>query len=1020
MVVTLIGMTRHLIVGICLSFVGCGVEPPELEQDVDAVTSPLVLVDTQGAARSSVEVGESVLVSLDKQAPSGSVRLVVRDAASGAEVLSEQLVVDKTGALPPTLLWPDIGLGHAKTPLFSFSSLDSARQALGGRSFAVELYAGKSLVGKAPLSISKDLLDARIYPSDAKGSPARGPTADTEVWITAKNLAPKTTVDVVLVREQAGWTKGDAIAAALDLDGNPLVRRVTLDGTGSLTTAFAKGGSLPVGRFQIVVLPANGIYADRPFDPSTDQVSDRLLATIQIRPGTLDPPSVRAIQIAGRTAAGVPGFAFTDSFEAGTGVSAALDPDALGTAAGRKLRYYVIPHRAASAWATSTSLSDVTGRVVEVVTRADSIGANRVLLWPDAAPGDYDVIADFGNAPDDPAAFVSDAHFDVTRDLIDGYGRVGFHVGPDPSLPGAFPVGSATFSGTPIVIPDPGVTITEPANASVRYPATTAGANAPISPARASYPLVVVMHGQGLPWNGYDYLIDQLASQGYVAAEIECDEVRGGIADPITDYARCLLGYLPQLSTAPGPFQGHLDLSRVALVGHSRGGDGVVLAESLNRSEHLGWNLRAIVSMAPTDQSGATLQTPFLCLYGSNDNDVGRANGFPYASHGGTAFGIYDRAQAEKALVFLRDANHDQFSTTPASDTAASLGSVVISAADQQNLARGYVTAFLQWQLDGRTEQREYFVGPLVVASASGVRVRRQHEPAAASMRLVDDFSGPSTTVNELGGAVGSLGFEQALVGVASDLDRSSPNTTRATLLRWTGPAFYSTALPAGARNVLPYAALSLRVGQTYGYVGSLFDQISGSTSTWSTQLDARVVSAPFRTALADNHVVSISPSAAVTVLIPGSQWQIDDGGGEHSWIVKRIHQGDATTPTQYDLLQFWRRGATRNHTTFDQTLRVRLIGGDGRYRDVDVGWNESLAYPDRPTLTPLAWDYDDRRTLAVMQTVRIPLSDFTLTAAGADPVDLTNVIGITLQLGQASGTTRSGELLVDDLAFVP
>ncbi len=84
-------------------------------------------------------------------------------------------------------------------------------------------------------------------------------------------------------------------------------------------------------------------------------------------------------------------------------------PDAIG----KKLRYYVIPHKTEAEWLADDSLSDVTGTVTEVIASPSCVNANAALVWSNpTVPGQYDLVVDFGNNSADP-----------TRSLLTGRSR---------------------------------------------------------------------------------------------------------------------------------------------------------------------------------------------------------------------------------------------------------------------------------------------------------------------------------------------------------------------------------------------------------------------------------------------------------------------------------------------------------------------------------------------------------------------------------------------------------------------
>ncbi|HEY6408413.1 MAG TPA: hypothetical protein VIY29_13175, partial [Ktedonobacteraceae bacterium] len=176
------------------------------------------------------------------------------------------------------------------------------------------------------------------------------------------------------------------------------------------------------------------------------------------------------------------------------------------------------------------------------------------------------------------------------------------------------------------------------------------------------------MHGNSnmqTSYLGYNYLLDHLASHGFIAMSIYAPP-----GTMIETRARAILKHLEimaQNNTNPGLFQGHLDLGQIGIMGHSRGGEAVVRAARINTSEALGWNLHAGISLAPTDFFHyGDPGLPLLVIYGSNDGDVaGWWAAPPSASF--TGFDIYDEAGKPRSFVFVYGATHDRFNSEWAS-----------------------------------------------------------------------------------------------------------------------------------------------------------------------------------------------------------------------------------------------------------------------------------------------------------------------------------------------------------------
>src|SRR5579864_450132 len=223
---------------------------------------------------------------------------------------------------------------------------------------------------------------------------------------------------------------------------------------------------------------------------------------------------------------------------------------------------------------------------------------------------------------------------------------------------------------------------------------------------RGPFPLAVFAHGNHGPLEnstpGYLYLCQLLASHGIIAATIDVNFLNGFNFGENDARAIVHLEHVKQFRTWDGtsghPLHGKVDLSRILIVGHSRGGEGVGHASFFNRlasikpdmfspvvpldgSVGLGpyrFGLTAAAAIAPTDRQYEPLTGPtvvpdrYFLIHGSRDGDVSTFEGY----------NTYNRAHAVdlanptvsdgklKALLWVYGANHNQFNTIWASETA--------------------------------------------------------------------------------------------------------------------------------------------------------------------------------------------------------------------------------------------------------------------------------------------------------------------------------------------------------------
>ncbi len=250
------------------------------------------------------------------------------------------------------------------------------------------------------------------------------------------------------------------------------------------------------------------------------------------------------------------------------------------------------------------------------------------------------------------------------------------------------------------------------------------------------FPLVLVVHGnhnmRDYSDPGYDYLGELLASRGYILASIDMNFVNGGIRQENDARGWLLLKHLEAWEAfnddPENPFFGKVDTSNLALMGHSRGGGAVGHAAAFNRLSHypddanvtfdFNFDIKAIIAIAPVD--GQYLPTDrfvpvenvnYMVFHGSHDGDVTSFHGLR----------LYNRVQFTddlphlKTAIFVYRANHGQWNSVwgphdngPRSGRTLDLRPL-LEPSEQQEFAKIYVSAFLEYSLRGNSEYLPIF-----------------------------------------------------------------------------------------------------------------------------------------------------------------------------------------------------------------------------------------------------------------------------------------------------------------------
>ncbi|HYR11396.1 MAG TPA: hypothetical protein VEQ60_26680, partial [Longimicrobium sp.] len=585
----------------------------------------------------------------------------------------------------------------------------------------------------------------------------------------------------------------------------------------------------------------------------------------------------------------------------------------------KRCALYVIQSKDAPTWNVDNSLAHLpvlggNPATLKHTLQPGCMNMNTVLVWPGALqPGQYDIVADFGNNTSDPMAFAADHQYDTPLDIIDGYFTAGFRVVEDPGTMSNFThVGSWSYMQSAVNVQDelnqyhtPGMFISGnpsvPRNANVFFPADVAGVTSPaqISAAQASYPVVVIIHGNGHSYTSYDWLLQHLARNGFIAASIHLNGGMGALGR-----ANMLFQHLPLLQAAFGVKM----QNNIGVMGHSRGGEAVIKAVRLNQQMALGYNLNAIISLAPTDQYGSEVlggawATPYFVLYGSRDGDIDGGIWVSGYTVPMTGFALYDRASgARKSMAFVHRATHNGFITTNYDAWGADL-LAALNPAVQKAITAAYMNAFFRWHLKNEPQWEGMFSGEWKPGSveSTGAEVYLQYRHTTT--RVVDNFqAGGNWQASTIGGTVSQTGLpanpnEGKLHHhvSAAGIDPKSPHDNNGLRLRWDnfGDRLEFT-IPAAQKDVSAYTALSFRVSQVVDGVGNPLNQAQnfrvGLKDGANNLREVRV--SPFGTVPFPDHRAdhSLSKSAMCTIRIPLASYTIVCAG------MPQVNLTDVTT----------------------------------------------------------------------------------------------------------------------------
>lgn len=707
-----------------------------------------------------------------------------------------------------------------------------------------------------------------VFPSDAEGCLVNArEVGKDDLHVSGRNFEPGEWVELNVAPNQRLWRAGDLINDVTGVSGAAAPVQVEADGDGRFTVRVWEAKLQRRGAFDIVARrefeadkgPQRRADADDVVSYGSDTAYLLFLRY---------PPGGPLMDIAGRKISGFPYFEFADSFaETGDDVWGAVDPTYVPAAhpGGSYAAYYVVGHRDVSGWTSNSSLSDISGGAEIMRVKAGCINGTDVNIWSGTKPiGDYDVVVNFGSSPAATAAtFMDDFTYDDSMDFLDGADQIGFRVAKDPYETGTIPIGQASYSFDNHFATLGGASRVD-LRAVVRYPATAAGPNRPVRSGR--HPIFIIEHGNHLTCNvtrggqdpyvllrswtgtwraflaqlfdyddcpdrkanheGYMRLLDILASHGVIAVSIDAYDLTsctmsGCVPAWIEERGDLILKHLEFWSELNNPgtysgysdpfsgrFRNHVDMSKISVSGHSRGGEASVAAFMRNplRPASQRFSIGSVSSIAPIDVLNYTMgDVPFFVILPAADGDLRDLDGAL----------IYDRAGAASDLtvksgIHVYGANHNFFNTIWAADgddyTDQATGADTsrpdyIVPADQQRLGEAYLAAFTRSHLLGQDVYEDMLRGRLTFPSTAGFKIHHfRHEKDHLKLDA------------------GSAAGVPSPAGVVTEAVVNGPSVhlTNAVRLGWNSSSgVYTYTVPSGSRDITGFQVLSFRAAQT-------------------------------------------------------------------------------------------------------------------------------------------------------------------------------------------------------------
>ncbi|TVZ21289.1 chlorophyllase-like protein [Dokdonia sp. Hel_I_63] len=258
------------------------------------------------------------------------------------------------------------------------------------------------------------------------------------------------------------------------------------------------------------------------------------------------------------------------------------------------------------------------------------------------------------------------------------------------------------------------------------------------------FPLALIVHGNhsmhDFSDEGYAYLGELMASRGFIFASVDQNfinsswsDIPEGLDEENDARAWILLEHLKAWhewnEDSESKFYKKVDTMQIALLGHSRGGEAVAHAALLNKLSHYpddatiamdyNYNINTIIAIAPVDgqyEPGNTRTSlkdiNYFVMHGAQDGDVSSYAGSKQYER----ITFSDGTDYIKSGLYIQGANHGQFNTGwGANDTGLSVtqflnNKQLLLKEDQEEIAKVYISAFLETTLKNRKEYLPLFI----------------------------------------------------------------------------------------------------------------------------------------------------------------------------------------------------------------------------------------------------------------------------------------------------------------------
>ena len=291
------------------------------------------------------------------------------------------------------------------------------------------------------------------------------------------------------------------------------------------------------------------------------------------------------------------------------------------------------------------------------------------------------------------------------------------------------------------------------------------------------FPIISIIHGnhsmQEHSDDGYDYLGEHLSKHGFIFNSLDQNFLNGSWTGDFRGKEMTTrawhflenLKYLEKLnSDSSSVLFNKIDLEKIIVMGHSRGGEAVNIAAKFNNLQtypdngnilfDYNFNIKGIITLAPTDyryfRNYDLKNINYLSIQGSMDSDEDSFFGIRQANRIDNESSSYSDFN-----ILIEGANHSQFNTSWGQHDFGFPGKLLVNNSNilpgwlQRKVLKKYVFSFLKYTLKGNPNSLEILKKSKNYTTQENISKKIISRSNVGGSKVLFDFEGDELSFNK-------------------------------------------------------------------------------------------------------------------------------------------------------------------------------------------------------------------------------------------------------------------------------